>query len=47
VRRPESRRPLEKRAYGWNDNTNVDRIHRVERSVKDLAGSGNRQVAGL
>ena len=42
VRRIESRRPLEKHAYGLNDNTKVDRIYRVERSIKDLAGSGKR-----
>jgi hypothetical protein len=47
VRRPEGRRPLEILAYGWNDNTKVDRIHRLEGSIKDLPGSGKRHVAGF
>jgi len=47
VMKSKSRRPLEKHAYGWKDNIKVDRKHRVEGRIKDLAGSGKRQVVGL
>ena len=47
VRKPKGRRPLERHAYRWKDNTKVDRKHRVEGGIKDLVGSGKRQVAGL
>lgn len=47
VRRPKGRRPFEKHAYEWKDNTKVDRIRRVEGRIKDVAGSGKRKLAGL
>ena len=47
MRKPKGRRPLDKHAYGRKENTKVDRKHKVEGRIKDLAGSGKRQVAGL